>query len=112
MFIFRQLFDPQSWTYTYLLADGTTGEAVLIDPEFALTARGAAQIRELGFKLIATLDTHSMPAQTGQTAEFGGAETESTTAQPQNIFDFVRSSAWTSRPMTGSNSIIFLNTKS
>jgi len=35
----------------------------------------------------------------------GGAETESTTAQLQNIFDFVRSSAWISRPMTGSYSM-------
>jgi hypothetical protein len=34
-----------------------------------------------------------IPEQTGQTAVFGGAETESTTAQLQNIFDFVRSSA-------------------
>ena len=30
--IFRQLFDPQSSTYTYLLADSATREAVLIDP--------------------------------------------------------------------------------
>jgi len=43
-----------------------------------------------------------IPEQTGQTAVLGGAETESTTAQPQNIFDFVCNSAWTSRPMTGS----------
>jgi len=58
MFIFRQLFDPQSWTYTYLLADGTAGEAILIDPVFEQAARDAAQIRELGLKLVATLDTH------------------------------------------------------
>jgi glyoxylase-like metal-dependent hydrolase (beta-lactamase superfamily II) len=30
--IFRQLFDSVSSTYTYLLADTATGEAVLIDP--------------------------------------------------------------------------------
>ena len=42
------------------------------------------------------------PEQTGQTAVFGAAETESTTAQPQNIFEFVLNSAWTSRPITGS----------
>ena len=30
--IFRQLFDPQSSTYSYLLADA--GEALLIDPVF------------------------------------------------------------------------------
>ena len=28
----RQLFDPKSSTYTYLLGDVTTGEAILIDP--------------------------------------------------------------------------------
>jgi len=58
MLIFRQLFDAQSWTYTYLLADGATGEAILIDPVFEQAARDAAQIRELGLKLVATLDTH------------------------------------------------------
>ncbi|MFM7326752.1 MAG: MBL fold metallo-hydrolase, partial [Nodosilinea sp.] len=32
--IFRQLFDADSATYTYLLADPISGEAVLIDPVF------------------------------------------------------------------------------
>ena len=32
--IFRQLFDPQSSTYTYLLADPGTREAILVDPVF------------------------------------------------------------------------------
>jgi hypothetical protein len=31
-FFFRQLFDDKSWTFTYLLADTKTFEAVLIDP--------------------------------------------------------------------------------
>jgi len=30
--IFRQLFDPATWTYTYLIADTNTNEAVIIDP--------------------------------------------------------------------------------
>ncbi|MEZ5494926.1 MAG: hypothetical protein R3E61_10285 [Pseudomonadales bacterium] len=30
--LFRQLFDHDSWTYSYLLADEKTREAVLIDP--------------------------------------------------------------------------------
>jgi len=34
MMIFRQLFDPQSSTYTYLLADSATRQAVLIDSVF------------------------------------------------------------------------------
>ena len=30
--IFRQMFDKESWTYSYLLADEETKEAVIIDP--------------------------------------------------------------------------------
>ncbi|MBX9715536.1 MAG: MBL fold metallo-hydrolase, partial [Burkholderiaceae bacterium] len=62
MLVFRQLFDPTSSTYTYLLGDpgsGTnTGEAVLIDPVFEQARRDAALLRELGLRLVATLDTH------------------------------------------------------
>jgi len=56
--IFRQLFDPQSSTYTYLLADPATREALLIDPVFEQARRDAALIDELGLKLSWTLDTH------------------------------------------------------
>jgi glyoxylase-like metal-dependent hydrolase (beta-lactamase superfamily II)/rhodanese-related sulfurtransferase len=56
--IFRQLFDPQSSTYTYLLADSATREAVLIDPVFENARRDAALIGELGLKLLFTLETH------------------------------------------------------
>ncbi|MDP3226230.1 MAG: rhodanese-like domain-containing protein [Rubrivivax sp.] len=56
MFVLRQLFDPTSSTYTYLLAD--SGQAVLIDPVFEQTARDSALLRELGLQLVATLDTH------------------------------------------------------
>jgi hypothetical protein len=38
------------------------------------------------------------PRQTGHVAELGGAPTA--TGQAQKIFDFVRSCAWTSSPMT------------
>jgi len=58
MLIFRQLFDPQSSTYSYLLGDRPSGQAVLIDPVFEQAARDAALVRELGLTLIATLDTH------------------------------------------------------
>jgi glyoxylase-like metal-dependent hydrolase (beta-lactamase superfamily II)/rhodanese-related sulfurtransferase len=56
--IFRQMFDPQSSTYTYLLGDRGTGEAVLIDPVFEQVRRDAALIDELGLGLVATLETH------------------------------------------------------
>jgi sulfur dioxygenase len=56
--IFRQLFDPQSSTYTYLLADPASREALLIDPVFEQARRDAALIGELGVKLAWTLETH------------------------------------------------------
>jgi glyoxylase-like metal-dependent hydrolase (beta-lactamase superfamily II)/rhodanese-related sulfurtransferase len=56
--IFRQLFDPQSSTYTYLLGCGKSREAVLIDPVFEQVRRDGALIDELGLKLLGTLETH------------------------------------------------------
>jgi glyoxylase-like metal-dependent hydrolase (beta-lactamase superfamily II)/rhodanese-related sulfurtransferase len=56
--IFRQLFDQQSSTYTYLLADQASREAVLIDPVYEQARRDAALIEELGLKLAWTLETH------------------------------------------------------
>lgn len=56
--IFRQLFDQVSSTYSYLLADEETREAVLIDPVFEQHARDLALIRELELKLRYVLDTH------------------------------------------------------
>ena len=54
--IFRQLFDPASSTYTYLLAD--SGQALLIDPVFEQARRDLALLHELGLTLRATLETH------------------------------------------------------
>ena len=56
--IFRQLFDQQSSTYTYLLADEASRAAVLIDPVFEQARRDAALVEELGLKLQWTLETH------------------------------------------------------
>ena len=56
--IFRQLQDLRSSTFTYLLADSETREAVLIDPVFEQARRDAALVEELDLKLICTLDTH------------------------------------------------------
>ena len=58
MLIFRQVIDPQSSTYTYLLADPKSSEAVLIDPVFEQVRRDAALITELGVRLVCTLETH------------------------------------------------------
>jgi sulfur dioxygenase len=57
--VFRQLADPPSSTYTYLLGDRGSGEAVLIDPVFEQALRDAALVEELGLKLKMTLDTHT-----------------------------------------------------
>jgi glyoxylase-like metal-dependent hydrolase (beta-lactamase superfamily II)/rhodanese-related sulfurtransferase len=56
--IFRQLFDSESSTYTYLLADAWSREAVLIDPVIEQVERDASILEELRVKLVYTLDTH------------------------------------------------------
>src|SRR5258708_19338317 len=56
--VFRQLFDQQSSTSTYLLADAASREAVLIDPVFEQARRDVALVEELGLRLSWTLETH------------------------------------------------------
>ncbi len=56
--IFRQLFEPLSCTYTYLLGCEETGQAVLIDPVVVAIDRDLAEVNRLGFALAYTLDTH------------------------------------------------------
>jgi glyoxylase-like metal-dependent hydrolase (beta-lactamase superfamily II) len=56
--IFRQLFDKNSSTYTYLLAARPGGEALLIDPVQENTDQYLRLIDELGLKLVVALDTH------------------------------------------------------
>ena len=56
--LFRQLFDSESSTYTYLLADEATREAALIDPVREQLQRDLTVLRELGLKLVYVLDTH------------------------------------------------------
>jgi glyoxylase-like metal-dependent hydrolase (beta-lactamase superfamily II)/rhodanese-related sulfurtransferase len=58
MLIFRQMIDDRSSTYTYLLADSGSREAVLIDSVFEQARRDAALIEELGLTLRYTLETH------------------------------------------------------
>lgn len=56
--LFRQLFDRESCTYSYLLADESAKEAVLIDPVLECTDRDMSLIAELGLTLTATVETH------------------------------------------------------
>ncbi|MBC7742370.1 MAG: MBL fold metallo-hydrolase [Bdellovibrionaceae bacterium] len=57
-FLFQQLYEDQSSTFTYLLADSNTKEAVLIDTVIETVDRDLKLIEELGLKLIYVLDTH------------------------------------------------------
>ncbi|WP_028747412.1 MBL fold metallo-hydrolase [Rhizobium mesoamericanum] len=56
--IFRQLFDPVSSTYSYLLASRTGGEALIIDPVLERVDRYLQLIHELDLKLVKAVDTH------------------------------------------------------
>jgi glyoxylase-like metal-dependent hydrolase (beta-lactamase superfamily II)/rhodanese-related sulfurtransferase len=56
--LFRQLYDLDSGTYTYLLADERTRDALAIDPVFERFERDRALIRELDLRLRYTLETH------------------------------------------------------
>ena len=56
--IFRQLFEPISSTYTYLIASRHGGEALLIDPVFEKTERYLQLLEELDLKLVKVIDTH------------------------------------------------------
>ncbi len=56
--IFRQLFEPDSCTYTYLLGCEQTGQALLIDPVIDTAERDLQTVRDLGLELAYTLETH------------------------------------------------------
>lgn len=56
--IFRQLFEPLSSTYTYLLGCERTGQALLIDPVVNSVDRDLAELSRLGLTLAYSLETH------------------------------------------------------
>ncbi|CAO1948048.1 unnamed protein product [Urochloa humidicola] len=58
--LFRQLFEKESSTYTYLLADVADPDkpAVLIDPVDRTVDRDLNLIKELGLKLVYAMNTH------------------------------------------------------
>jgi len=57
--LFRQLFDSDSSTYTYLLASRPGGEALVIDPVKEHADEYLRLIEELGVKLVIAIDTHT-----------------------------------------------------
>ncbi|OWM88550.1 hypothetical protein CDL15_Pgr002317 [Punica granatum] len=58
--LFRQLFEKDSSTYTYLLADVSHPDkpALLIDPVDKTVERDLSLIRDLGLKLVYAMNTH------------------------------------------------------
>ena len=73
-----QCFDPDSSTYTYLLFDVNTREALIIDPVDLQLERDLATLREYGLKLVWTVETHAHAdhiTSAGKLAEHAGART-------------------------------------
>jgi sulfur dioxygenase len=58
MMLCRQLFDAESSTYTYLIADSVPQEAILVDPVLEQVDRDLKLLNELGLTLRYCLETH------------------------------------------------------
>lgn len=56
--LFRQLYEPESSTYTYLIGCEETGECVLIDPVLEAAERDLTVVQELDLRLAMTIETH------------------------------------------------------
>ncbi len=56
--ILHQLFEAESSTYTYIIADKASKEAAIIDPVLETVDRDLKLINELGLRLMYVLDTH------------------------------------------------------
>ncbi|MDZ7959576.1 MAG: FAD/NAD(P)-binding protein [Aulosira sp. DedQUE10] len=73
--LFRQLFDQESSTYTYLIADPETKAAILVDPVLEQVERDLQILRKLGLTLRYCLETHIHADHitgTGQLRQFTG----------------------------------------
>jgi len=73
-----QLFDPASCTYTYVLFDETSRDALIIDPVDDQLERDLQVLREYGLKLLWTVETHAHAdhiTSAGRLAEHTGAQT-------------------------------------
>jgi sulfur dioxygenase len=57
--LFRQLYDHESSTYTYLIASRRGGEALIIDPVREQMEAYTRLIGQLGVKLVIAVDTHT-----------------------------------------------------
>ena len=73
-----QLFDPDSCTYTYVLFDESSRDALIIDPVREQLERDLNTLRQYGLKLAWTVETHAHAdhiTSAGQLAEHAGART-------------------------------------
>ncbi len=57
--IFRQLFDKASSTYTYLLADDKSGQALVIDSVLGSSDELLILLNQLKLQLVIAIDTHT-----------------------------------------------------
>ncbi len=99
--LFKQLFDQETWTYTYLIADPVTKEAVLIDPVNTHIEAYINMLEAHGLQLKYTLETHvhadhitasgllrqRLGSQTG-VSQLCGATTADIQIQDGDVFEF------------------------
>ena len=57
--LFRQFFDSESSTYTYLIASGVGREAIIIDPVKERVPHYLKAIADLNLRLVRAIDTHT-----------------------------------------------------
>ena len=97
--MFKQFFDPATWTYTYLIADKTSKEAAFIDPVNTHLDTYLAFLKHHGLKLIYSFETHVhadhitasglLRQHTGAktcVSQFGGAQLTDIEIQDGDIF--------------------------
>lgn len=99
--LFKQLFDQDTWTYTYLIADLSSGEAIYIDPVNTHIDDYIALLQEHHLKLKYSLETHvhadhitasgllrqRLGNQTG-VSSLCGAETADIQIEDGDVFEF------------------------
>ncbi len=99
--LFKQLFDQETWTYTYLIADTVNKEAVLIDPVNTHIDEYLELLKGQGLQLKYTLETHvhadhitasgllreRLGAQTG-VSQMCGADTADIQIKDDDVFSF------------------------
>jgi glyoxylase-like metal-dependent hydrolase (beta-lactamase superfamily II) len=57
-YVFRQLFDHTSYTFTYILGSAKTRQAIIIDPVIERIPLYTRLFKELDLRLVKCVDTH------------------------------------------------------